>query len=186
MVNLALRSESNTLVISSPQPSDWLLRQFQATIERELRLSVKAWQAAMGWDDRLAQGLHGGRQVTSLKVWNTAVHRPPGLAVPWFYCTNHIASFMPTEHSGVNWTMCRERITIPGGGALSGFRGNFSKANLLRKNCCQQLLSVTGHSGRRKITNQNCWHQTQFRANTKVHRYLQCYTHGHSPQSQWI
>ena len=41
-------SESNTLVISSPQPSDWLLRQFQATIERELRLSVKVWQAAVG------------------------------------------------------------------------------------------------------------------------------------------
>jgi len=29
---------------------------------------------------------------------------------------------MPAEHSGVNWTTRRERITIPvGGGALSGF-----------------------------------------------------------------
>ena len=50
-----------------------------------------------------------------------------------------------------------------------------------KKNCCQQLLSVTGHTGQSKIKN-----QTQFWANSKVHRYLQCYTHGHGLHSQWI
>ena len=50
---------------------------------------------------------------------------------------------MRTEHSGVNWTTHRERITIPGG-HFQDFGSNFSKANLLRENCCQQSLSVTG------------------------------------------
>jgi len=64
---------------------------------------------------------------------------------------------MPAEHSGVNWTTRRERITIPvGGGHFQDFQGNFSKANLLRENCFQQLLSVTGHTGQSKIKNQNC------------------------------
>jgi len=41
---------------------------------------------------------------------------------------------MPAEHSGVNWTTRRERITIPvGGGHFQDFQGNFSKVTYWEK-----------------------------------------------------